>query len=393
MAAVQHLQIINPSHPHGTTAMFSLFSSLAIELRIRIWEYVLKHHRLLKFEIKDNGPSPSPDSTTKTPGQDYTATIQGIQLYSKLLRVNREARKAALKFYRVHIPCYLPTSDQHQGSKKGTKSIIYINPEYDILHLCFHHPAEHGVVSFMHDLKTHDPLSVGLLNLALGPNSMTALHSITALSHLSTRTSFLATLTQMRNLIWMADSHAGRAILGFFEGFPATTGVRFNHSMPIKPSTPSFDLLPRDPRAVGPELRQVLTAACDPREMRVQWRALLARLGIQQAVPTRERVLFACDPPQYEEQVRDARSAARFVREEEERWLRTQQRWSMLVRQRAGRVPVEGPAELAAAVRPAVGFWLFPAEALGDLNGAFGGMKNVFDMTGYWPELGLSNLT
>jgi hypothetical protein len=31
-------------------------------------------------------------------------------------------------------------------------------------------------------------------------------------------------------------------------------GVRFSHSMPVKAISPSFEVLNRDPRPVGPEL-------------------------------------------------------------------------------------------------------------------------------------------
>ena len=57
-----------------------------------------------------------------------------------------------------------------------------------------------------------------------------------------------------------------------------------------------------------------------------------------------------------------------------------------------GKVPVEGPEELAEVVRPAIRIWLFPVEAFGDLEGDLSGMMMVFDMTGYWPELALSSL-
>lgn len=35
----------------------------------------------------------------------YGAVVEGYQTLSKLFRVSRESRDAALAFYRVHLPC------------------------------------------------------------------------------------------------------------------------------------------------------------------------------------------------------------------------------------------------------------------------------------------------
>jgi hypothetical protein len=163
--------------------------------------------------------------------------------------------------------------------------------------------------------------------------------------------------------------------------------------MPVKAIMPSFNLLSHDPRPVGPELRYVLTANSGPRQMRVQWQEPLVRWEIRQAHPTREWVLFTYKPPSYEEQVYDIQTTNKFLKDQEEKWLRAQQAWHMVAMKFAGKVPVEGPGELAKAVRPAIEFWLFPAEALGDLKGDLSGMKKVFDMTGNLPESALSYLS
>ncbi|KAI1857165.1 hypothetical protein JX265_011366 [Neoarthrinium moseri] len=385
--------------------MFSRFTLLPAELRLHIWICSLEKHRLLEVWLDpptDPGKAP-PYSTTNAlnkliSGGSYTATVQAVHLNSKLLRVNRESRKAALSFYRVHIPCYLqafreiPRGLQGKPAKRA-KEPLYFNPEYDFMQLRTRGPAEFTFVDFIHDLKAYDPQNVGLLNLALAVNGMNAgLHMLVNISQPSAKAAFVKTLSQLQEIIWVAQSYCGRAIMGPLEDFHGV-GVQFNHSMPIKAITPSFDLLRHDPRSVESDLKYVLTGTIDPRQMRVDWQELLTKWDIRQAQPPRERVLFAYRVPSYSQQVYDIKTAESFLRAEEENWLRSQQQFHQMILKLAGKVPVEGPEELAQAVRPAVGFWLFPAEALGALEGDVGRVKKVFDMTGYWPELALSKIS
>ncbi|KAK9792854.1 putative 2EXR domain-containing protein [Seiridium cardinale] len=405
MAPPQHLQIINPSYCRSEDAAFSRFSMLPTELRLRIWICSLERHRLIEVRIDapEDSAGARPYSTTNAlgkliSGRNYTATVQALQLYSKLLRVNRESRSTALGFYRVHIPCHLQAAAERDMLPQmikptSTKATLYFNPEYDFIHPTTRGPAEHTVVDFLHDLKANDPRDVGLLNLALDSNGMAAgLYPLSEISEESAKASFVSTLSQLREVIWVAQSHSGRKIMGPVEDFVGV-GVRFNHSLPIKPITPSFDLLKHDPRPVGPDLKYVLTGASDPRQMRVHWQELLRRWNIHQTQPTRERVLFAYATPSYEQQVYDTKTAAMFLDKEEKRWLKAQQQRRKLTMKYAGKVPVEGPEELAKAVRPTVGFWLFPAEALGPLEGGAWTMKKVFDMSRHWPELAMSNIS
>ena len=395
MASTNHLQVINVSYRGSEDVVFRSFSRLSTELRLRIWRCSIEQHRLLEVEVDRPWSSRDtpPYSTTNThnkliSSRNYTATVQGCHLYSKLLRVNSESRQVALSFYRVHIPCHFRSFEG--GTERTIKSALYINPEHDFVFLGVAPPAEHTFVDFVHDLKAYDPKDIGLLNLALDINSMKRLHCLAEICEPSAKASFVATLGRLQEIIWVSESVSGRAILGPLDNFQGV-GVRFNHSMPVKASTPTFHL-ERDQRAIGPDLRYVLTACSDPRHMIVQWRQVLAKWEVQQVVPPRERVLFACQVPNREQQIFDMKTAGNFLIKEEARWLKTQQRWHRIVMENAGKVPIESPEELAEAVRPAVGFWLFPAEALGGLDGELPGMKNVFDMTAYWPELALSSL-
>lgn len=112
MAATQHLQVFD-TYGRGEEDFFGQFSMLPPELRLRIWQCTLEKHRLVNIELEfpSDGNDTPPYSTTNAlgkivSGQWYLATVQGFQLNSKLLRVNRESRSVALAFYRIHIPCY-----------------------------------------------------------------------------------------------------------------------------------------------------------------------------------------------------------------------------------------------------------------------------------------------
>ena len=54
--------------------------------------------------------------------------------------------------------------------------------------------------------------------------------------------------------------------------------------------------------------------------------------------------------------------------------------------------PGELPDGIGEVARPAIGFWLFRADALGPLQGNVSRSKVVFDMRGEWPEMGLARL-
>lgn len=408
MTPSQHLQIINPGYCRGKDVLFSQFSRLPTELRFRIWRLSAERHRLLELELGVKAPSDSveapPYSNTNAlnkliSGRNYTITVRGFQLYSKLLRVNSESRGVALRFYRVHIPCYLHTSTEGgRRCETAMKTTLYFNPEYDFIHLNADSTIESTFIDFLHDFKAYDPQDVGLLNLAIDGNGMEGLQDLAEASEPPARATLLDSLSRLQEIIWLANSASGRWIMGPMQGFQSFcdfqgVGVQFNHSMPVKAITPSFHLLRRDPRPIGPELKFVLTATSDPRLSRVLWQELLGKWKIRQAQPVRERVLFAYDSNSRREQVYDIKTADRFLKNEEEGWLGYQQRWHMICKKFAGKVPIEGPEELAQATRPAIGFWLFPAEALGDVEGGLTKMKIVFDMTGYWPELALSYLS
>lgn len=248
MPPPQHLQIINPAILRANDdSYFGLFPKLSAELRLHIWRYsLIEKQRFLQIQvvhpIPDDDPASEPaqyvapysikNALNKLiSSKNYNATIEGHHLFSKLLRVNREARQAALEFYRVHIPCNIRSTNMYL---KPTPSILYINPEHDFIHLTGGSGGSgdtKSFVDFIHDLKAYDPKNTGLLNLALEANVVTTLyHQLPTIPEPPAKAAFVDCPSHLREIIWVAHSRAGRAILGAVEGFPARVGVRFNHS-------------------------------------------------------------------------------------------------------------------------------------------------------------------
>jgi hypothetical protein len=284
------------------------------------------------------------------------------------------------------------------GVKRTMKTTLYFNPEYDFIHMDMRGVIEYVLIDFLHDLKAYDPRDVGLLNLALGPDTMFHLHAIAYFSEGPARMSFVDTLSQIQQIIWM--THCNRMIetMGPSQDECDLHEVRYllNLSMPVRSINPSFDLLKQDPRPLESRLNFVLEGYYDPRQMRVQWQLFLEKWGIRQAQPTKERVLFAHEPNRSEE-VYDIRTAIEFLEKEEERSVSSinyRHRWYTGTDASQEKLPVEEGKGKADGIQAAVGFWLFPAEALGDLEGDFARkIRNVYDMRGSWPELALSHIS
>jgi len=456
MSLPHHLQIFNEAQiASDRTLSFQPFPRLPAELRLAIWELALKKRRLIELRLESPRPDPDIPGTYGeinslgkiVSGRDYTPTVlNGRFLHTKLLRVSRESRTVALGFYRVHFPCYLRIERPPTGQlgPRRTKSILYFNPEQDIIQLTGVR-ADSTFVDFIHDIKAYDPRGEGVLHLALGGNSTYNIcryllgnksshntsdhgennnnHDQSALPRLRYRLnhhrhpkiaqdSLLSTLSNLHTLIYMANSPCGRAIIGPLENF-AEVGVRFNRSLPIMPSISSFDLLPADPRDnIAEELRWVLTAQTDPRSSRHLWHEMLRTLGIPLPSPaaTRdvttgnaegegegdggtggqglvEQVLFAFDRG-HDHSVTSIDSATDFVIDENASWQVTLRTRAVWIRPHSEVVP-ETEEQLRSTVRPAVGFWLFPADALGE---SVTGHRRPFDLTGHWPALGLARL-
>ncbi|KAL8938345.1 MAG: hypothetical protein Q9216_003946 [Gyalolechia sp. 2 TL-2023] len=414
------LEVFNPTVDHRSDQepSFSSFPLLPTELRLTIWRHTLQCRRIIKLDLEGlrgwTGTEPLwcndlDDHTITTSiarGERYRILLNGRQVLSKLLRVTRESRLAALTFYRAHLPC---TFRSHESGSATLKSgTLYINPEYDILRLSPGMPVKDTLVNFLYHLKiTYDNKWVGLLNLALDGNDLTS-NDLYLLNPFELepklRSAFLQTFTQLRDVFFMETPRAGRQVTGILSGL-LTRETWFNRSFPILAEVPKFDLLPRDPRPISKDLKRVLlSGGSDPRCTLDRWFYYLHRWGVH---PPRcqYRFLLAHDPAISGKVIANRASAQSFLRREENIWNGRAPDGSFLL-EKHPRWP--GGAEhedwknedLSKAVRPAFGFWLFPVEALGPLHTPPDQedehhqrkAKRIADMTGYWPELALSAL-
>ena len=298
MSSQSHLQILTPwqnIYPEN----FSCFPALPVEIRLRIWHFALQRQRLIRVNLR-----PLPDLRALNIESLYKrpfnlASIEGYHVLSKFLRINRESREVALRFYRVSFPC---TFEKRGEREHG---IFHFNPEHDFLHIVHQDHVKDGLISFLHQLKTtYDPEHVGLLNLAMSQDAINDRYFPRS-SDLEpeVRKAFIETITQLHEVFFLSTPPPRLSVLGplsefqtsgtaFERSFPVTaippafarlppprpsilpppsrlptSETYFNRSLPIMAIPPTFQRLPRDPRPIVEDLGKVLTGMADSRKM------------------------------------------------------------------------------------------------------------------------------
>ena len=147
------------------SSSFSPFSRLPVEIALLIWEQALIQTRLIGILVRERTSRDLHVSAKNRlglviSGRCYRLQITTQHVPSPLLQTNRESRRAALEFCRVHIPCY------RIGGRKWR--FLYINPELDFLSLQNNNVDRPELLAdFIHDLKALDPRGVGILNLGI----------------------------------------------------------------------------------------------------------------------------------------------------------------------------------------------------------------------------------
>ena len=166
-----HFQRWEPPAPRHV-APWAPFVRLPPELRRYLWLVCLRRHRMIELDIcvaasEDAAAHPGDDSRYYSSrnalgnivsGRDYVVSWTGNRqgpagAYSPLLWVSREARQAALSFYRVHLPFF--------GLQRNR--VLYLNPAYDVVSVQLRR-EEHGaafhpyvvLADFLHDVKAYD---------------------------------------------------------------------------------------------------------------------------------------------------------------------------------------------------------------------------------------------
>ncbi|KAJ3549495.1 hypothetical protein NM208_g473 [Fusarium decemcellulare] len=132
------------------TDTFPQFPRLPREIRLMIWELSLHRKRILHVDLTLLRPLPEP--------WKWAPILWQQNMISKFFRVNSESRYAALRFYRVHLPC------EYQCNGRVEKNAtFYFNPELDIIQIT----GWKMFGWFAHSLWVNDPRHVGLINLKL----------------------------------------------------------------------------------------------------------------------------------------------------------------------------------------------------------------------------------
>ncbi|KAK8103111.1 hypothetical protein PG984_016257 [Apiospora sp. TS-2023a] len=327
-------------------ATFCPFRRLPIELRTLIWSLSLQRQRFIPVYLVRN-------SRTKSNERDYVIKTQRRYRHSKLLRVNQEARRVALGFFTLRIPC----------SNLGGVP-IRLSPDYDVLHIA--RSPWGNIVEFLPRLATEwDSRGHGVLHLALDGDLMSILGNNMGEP---AREDLAMAIARLQSL-WIVNLEA----------------------------PDRFDRIPGpDPRPIETDLGQV--ASYDDLGLQVrQWRNLEATLQIRhpESNPLELRVLLAdmgkTVIPSTREHVfvADRETALRRLEKETEDWERLRQvywgqfpPWGEYL---SGREEWE---ELRGRLQDAVGFWLFKPEAFEDPPGSVGsGLKRARDLRQHPPEL------
>lgn len=417
-----HLEIINPKFGPASSSSpprYHFFSKLPPELRCKIWNLALRKERLLSITLRTR-LSRVPwvrkafdDASDDGDHERCITCVTGHQIHSVLLRINQESRREALRFYRVRIPVVF--TDFDPSSDRQRKGLLCMNPEFDILQISPEWPVRGSLVEFLFRMKTmYDPLRVGLLNLAIDLNGIRG----TGLSELDlaelppeVRRAFIETMTQLQQVFFVSLAEVGRTMFGWSSGQSDKTF--FNRSIPIMSAVPTFERLRQDPRPISQDLQKVFAGLSDPRDMPYSWFSCLRNWCISPQKTVEYRFLLAYvgyQQPRPQGYVRDRASAEKMLHKEDRLWRslpepgEDEQRNSFTpaVKPGPGYPSAEQIAseDLDKAVRPAIGFWLFPRAAMGpfpddikDGNWQYRPHRySIIDMSAHPPELCLCDL-
>lgn len=388
---------------------------------MQIWEEAIPRERMIHVYLKlptERPENPQPRYLEKNhlgnpiSGPRYKAVVESPQTNSKFLSVNKEARQVALAIYRVRMPFNVKTP----GNDQAEEMKLYLSPEHDMLHIDAAAPVKETLIDFFWDVKAYDPKGVGLVRMAIDLRGFCA-HDLQYLKRsdlllIRQRNSLVETLTQLREMwfvyveperAWPADGHQGVApchMSGSCCSYGSSSNFNTDNrvttipsNVPIVSSISTFDRVGIDPReAAETELGRLYMGTIDPREIIWRWKRLLRTWDIHHQPGQVDYRLLVGQKPVVKLRpwtVGSVGQAKKFIS------IKNRER------ERAIGVKIEGedPGEEACRCKTtAVGYWLFPAEALGSVGEGVTLQDMDFrpcrflDMRNSWPELLLSSI-
>ncbi|KAH7234429.1 hypothetical protein B0J15DRAFT_431837 [Fusarium solani] len=403
MTTKPHLQIFKIDAPQSNADLkeFTLFSKLPTELRFKIWKHSLEHPRILKVHLRYPSAFDSKlayDGQTRPAShqsQNYRPVVEGYQTLSKLLRVNKDSRGAALSFYRVHLPCWLTKGASR--SDDLVPATIYFNPEYDFLHV---KQESMDMIDFFYDLKfKYDPQHIGIRNLALcrrtlGNNPCRLAPLPASNTNPEAMRAFNGIISQLEEVFFVSVQNIARMVLGRDTGALMLYETSFNRSFPITGMALSFDRIGRDPRQAGEDFKS-LSIMGSPHELYTSWLEAMEGMGIDPP-KAQYRILLTFRPYG---RIYNEQDARKWVQKEDEIWNGTYEYtgpfstidWKTTA---GSSLPKFRDEDLDKAVRPTFGFWLFPVDAFddGSERGSHSNQISAWDVSEHWPELALLRL-
>jgi hypothetical protein len=370
MPDIQRLQLLNSVETSLSAGFdsFHLFPRLPYELRSEIWRLPLRNERLIQIGFRGKSDSRAEES--------YSITVDGPRLFSKVFHINQESRDAAMKFYRVHMPCIYLRRSTPRGLvvSKEHCNFLFINPELEILQFWYDDPGR-NFACFLADIKAADPRHVGLLNLACDYCTTIGLSEfdLTELSP-SIRKCFIETIAKLKNVYFVIYDELP---IGIKDGW------NLQRHGPVSTSISTFVRVGLDPRNIQTCLQSLNVAVKEPYGIISSWQKLLRQWQVEPQCTSTHQLIFAQDQVLARplRRIVDRLSAKDFVPTEEERCRRR---------------PDSDPARTAAI---AIGFWIFPIDAFiprpgpgVDLSEIIEVPHPVIDLSNHWPELALASL-
>jgi hypothetical protein len=397
-----HLQVFNP--PRGPPVKFHQFSQLPLEIRELIWECSLTWERIFRVELEDRPKAQYVDESrpdfdlTRLP---YTVVVRGCNTIPKFFRVSRESRRIAKRFYRIKIPVQFDRKDE-QGQ---ADSVFYFNPELDIIWLnlsCF---GAYKFINFVNFLRVADPQQVGLRNLCMSESDLYSFGDVDRHEIDSERwEGFTAVLADLRHVYFLCVSRGGRVFMGPHNPSAIIKGWEVHRSRPLWSMIPTFDRLPRDPRPIHRDLQKVSFEGSDPRTAALKWKRYLDDWDVEAGSEV-EHGYIVTTYSDYSNvvKIRDRSDAKTWLGAEDLNWRQHQSFHKDKIESAIGRpLPVERLEDLQQAPPNAVGFWIFPVEACGEVSprlldehdeaGPRLERNRVLDLTKYPPQLCLSSM-